>query len=203
MNKSRRVVKQSPVRATQYVYSEHFQTVAALESELELDYYNLLNFQRKAEYIQIQPPSIFYTVGGKKRRYTPDFELIEDGNFYVDEVKYVADTLSPEFQRKAYRLSAFFRAQGKIFRVITENDIRVGKRAKNLQYLSPALRLPPPLDDFNRLCNSIQERQLPLIELQKLLVPLGIDASFPRRAIAHQLLKCDLTQAWPSLHVRW
>lgn len=161
MNKPRRVVKQSPVRGTQYVYSGHFQTVAALESELELDYYNLLNFERKAEHILIQPPSVYYIVGGKKRRYTPDFESIEDGCCYVDEVKYAVDTLSPEFQQKVHRLTVFFRNQGKIFRVITENDIRVGDRAKNLRYLSPALRLPPPIDDFNRLLALMKERQLP------------------------------------------
>lgn len=203
MSKSRRVVKQSPVRGTHYVYSEHFNVVAALESELELDYFNLLNFERKATSIQIQPTSIFYMVANKQRRYTPDFQVVEDGVCYVDEIKYESDTHSFEFQRKAYRLSVLFEQQHKVFRVVTEKDIRIGERAKNLRYLSPALRLPPPLDEFTRFCASTNTHEMPLAELQQCLKPLGIKPCFTRRAIAHQLLRCDLTQPWPSLIVSW
>lgn len=199
----RELVKQSPIRSSYLCYSVHYGRVYAVESTLELDYLNLIRFQKVAESVESQPFSIQFELAGRPRRYTPDFLVVENGIQYVDEVKTLNAANKPEFRLKAEKLTRFFRNRGQIFRVLTEDDIRPGNRAQNLRFLTPALDLRSPIDEFETLLNETDKRSGSMTEFRELLDDLTIDHSFIRRAVAHQLLQCDLTKPWSQLDFTW
>ena len=105
----RELVKQSPIRSSYLSYSAHYGRVYALESTLELDYLNLIRFEKTADSVESQPFSIQFQLGGRPRRYTPDFLVHERGVEYVDEVKTRSAANKPEFRLKAEELTRFFR----------------------------------------------------------------------------------------------
>ncbi|MGF2734487.1 Tn7 transposase TnsA N-terminal domain-containing protein [Marinobacter sp. DUT-1] len=199
----RELVKQSPIRSSYLTHSAHFGRVFAVESTLELDYLNLLRFEKTAESVVSQPFSVRFHLAGRPRRYTPDFLVVEQGVEYVVEVKTRSAVSNPVFCHKAQKLSVFFRERGQVFRVLTEDDIRPGHRAQNIRFLVPVLDTPAPLGEFQALLNATEKRSASMSELQSLLGVLDIDCSFIRRAVAHQLLQCDLTGPWVDLDFIW
>lgn len=201
--KQRKLVKQSPIRSSYLAYSRYYGRVYAAESALELDYLNLTLFQRAAESVESQPFSVQFHLNGRPRRYTPDFLVVEGGVQYVVEVKTRSAANKPEFRRKAIKLNGFFRERGQVFRVFTEDDIRPGEQAQNLRFLMPVLDVPPPITEFESILNATDSRSASLPELETLLDELRLDSSFIRRAVAHQLLECDLTKPWLDLHFTW
>jgi len=111
----------------------------AFESPLERDFIELLRFDvlSIASY-HTQMPVIFYTEGGKKRRYTPDvFVKYEDGRQVMYEVKpreVIKNnwlTLKPKF-KQAIR---YGKEHGYSFRIVTEVEIRT-PYLKNVKFLS-------------------------------------------------------------------
>lgn len=201
--KDRKLTKQSPIRPSFLAYSNRFQRACALESHIERDYFNWLHFENTATDVQTQPFSIHYQHGKSRRRYTPDFLVVEDDQQYVDEIKAYKHTLSEAFQAKKRRLTHLFGKDGRIFRVITERDLRIGHRAQNLRFLQPALRRPAPVDGMKQLMNRCPVQAVRLAELQHKLPSFGLEPCFLRRAIAHKLIRCDLTQPWPCLELSW
>lgn len=97
------------------------------ESALERDFVTLEQFLDPGARIRSQPVTIPYDDGGKRRRYTPDFEIVRSGGeVEIVEVKYRAalrrdwGMLRPKFiaaRNYANRL-------GGIFRIATERSIR-------------------------------------------------------------------------------
>jgi hypothetical protein len=199
----RELVKQSPIRSSYLSHSAHYGRVYAVESKLELDYLNLIRFEKTAESVESQPFSIRFHLVGRPRRYTPDFLVVEQGVEYVDEVKPRSAANKPEFCQKAQKLNVFFRERGQVFRVLTEDDIRPGHRAQNIRFLAPVLDAPAPLDEYETLLNATDKRSASMPELQKLIESLAIAPSFIRRAVAHHLLQCDLMKPWPQLGFTW
>lgn len=197
--KNRKLVKQSPVRSSYLAYSHRFQRACALESTIERDYFNLLHFENTSSNVQTQPFSIYYHHNQKRLRYTPDF-LVDQ---YIDEVKLFKKTLTKDFIKKKCRLEQVFAKQVRVFRVITERDLRIGQRAQNLRYLQPALSRSAPTDEMKRLIQLYPTGNVRLDELQAELTSLAFDPSFIRRAIAHKLIGCDLTQCWATLQLSW
>lgn len=199
----RELVKQSPIRSSYLSHSAHYGRVYAVESTLELDYLNLIRFEKTAESVESQPFSIRFHLAGRPRRYTPDFLVIENGVEYVDEIKTRNAANNPEFCQKAQKLSGFFRERGRVFRVLTEDDIRPGHRAQNIRFLAPVLDAPVPWDEYQTLLNATDKRSASMPELLKLLASVAITPSFVRRAVAHHLLQCDLTKPWSQLDFTW
>ena len=199
----RELVKQSPIRSSYLTHSAHFGRVFAVESTLELDYLNLLRFEKTAESVASQPFSVRFHLAGRPRRYTPDFLVVEQGVEYVVEVKTRSAANKPEFYQKAQKLSGFFKERGQVFRVLTEDDIRPGNRAQNIRFLTPVLDAPAPLGEYQALLNATDKRSASMPELHKLIEALAMDPSFIRRAVAHQLLQCDLTKHWAHLDFIW
>ncbi len=205
MRKSRRVAKQSPVRSTYYVYSDFTDQVAALESELEVDYFNLLNFERTASTFIAQPGSVFYDTPNGQRRYSPDFRVVKDGVIYIVEIKEVREIRNNQRLADKFRiLKKYFRQRDQVFIVITDEDIRIGDRHHNLNYLNPVLRHPSPISEMEELRKALpQVSTANILELQDRLRELGLNPGLCRRAIAHKLMDCDLTQPWESLQLSW
>ncbi|WP_417227902.1 TnsA endonuclease N-terminal domain-containing protein [Amphritea sp.] len=201
--KDRKVGKQSYVKSTHYGFSELTQCAHALESQLEVDYFNLLNFERSAIGFNAQPFSIYYTINGKERRYTPDFEVEMVEAVYVDEIKYVEDTLEPAFIDKVYVLTEYFKKKNKTFRVITETDIRLGERAENLRYLQRAVQQVPPTQEILGFLDSLSYQECTVSEFQQALQQAGQDPNLCGRAVAHKLINADLTQKWTDIVLSW
>ena len=201
--KSREQKRQSPVRSSYASGSHHYGRVFAVESALELDYLNLIRFQRQAEAIVSQPTHIEYVLNDRPRRYTPDFLVVEDGVRYIDEIKPQSAADKPEFRSKAEKLTELYAARGEVFRVFTENHIRLGHRAGNLRFLAPVLDTAPPVDDFQTLLDATAIRSASLGGLSEFLEVLDIHPSFIRRAVAHQLIQCDLTRPWREMSFHW
>jgi hypothetical protein len=205
MTKSRRVAKQSPVRGTYYVYSDYTDQVAALESEIEVDYFNLLNFERTASTFIAQPGSEYYQTPGGKRCYSPDFRVVRDGVTYVVEIKDIREIRRNNKLADKFRiLKKYFSQRGQVFVVLTDVDIRIGERHHNLNYLNPVLRHPPPIPEMEELRKALPQLSTShIFELQDRLRDLGLNPGLCRRAIAHKLMHCDLTQPWDSLQLSW
>jgi len=201
--KSREQKRQSPVRSSYVSGSLRYGRVFAIESALELDYLNLIRFQRQAEIIVSQPAHIEFVLDGRPRRYTPDFLVVEDGVRYIDEIKPQSAADKPEFRAKAEKLTEIYAARGEVFRVFTENHIRVGHRAANLRFVAPVLDTDPPVEDFELLLDATTSRTASLRGLSDFLEVLDIHPSFVRRAVAHQFIRCDLTQPWRELSFHW
>lgn len=201
--KSREQKRQSPVRSSYASGSHHYGKVFAIESALELDYLNLIRFQRQAEIIVSQPTHIEYVLNGLPRRYTPDFLVVEDDVRYIDEIKPQSAADKPKFRAKAEKLTEIYAARGEVFRVFTENHIRIGHRADNLRFLAPVLDTDPPTDEFETLLNATAIRKASLRGLSEFLEVIDIHPSFIRRAVAHQLIRCDLTKPWCEQSFHW
>ncbi|WP_278350578.1 TnsA endonuclease N-terminal domain-containing protein [Marinobacter nauticus] len=201
--KQRELAKQSPIRSSYLSYSARYNRVFAVESTLELDYLNLVRFERKADRVESQPFSIQYHLARRPRRYTPDFLVVENGIEYVDEIKTVKAANQPEFCEKASKLTRYFAERDQVFRVLTEDDIRIGHRAQNIRFLVPVLDTPPPDADFETFVNATESRSASMTELSELLRRLNVSPLFIRCAIAHRFLRCDLTKPWAALELSW
>lgn len=199
----RQLVKQSPVHSSYLTYSETYSKVYELESLLEQDYLKLLHFRAGVSAVEIQPFSILYSLQGRPLRYTPDFLVREDGGFYVDEVKSIRKADKPEFKRKAHWFRSFLAQYGLSYRVVTEREIYVGRRADNLRYLMPALAHPVPHAEFEHFCASFAGTEASMAEMKQHLSTIGIATTFIRRAVAHGLFRGDLTQPWRELQLAW
>lgn len=202
MNKRRLLAKQSGVRSTIFGYSKSFNVVTINESSLEHDYKNWMIFSLPSDANFIMQPDKFrYQVKGKYHYYTADGKItLRNGAIYMDEVKYLKDTLKPAVAIKHQNLkNAFAREENTIFRVFTEEDIRVGQRAENLKYLQPCFNHPAPIEQIEALLKGVKSIEFTLSELYELADKKNIERITINHAIAHKLLKTDLTKHWNDL----
>ena len=201
--KQRKVAKQSYVRATYYGYSELTRCVYAFESSLELDYFNFLNFDGRQSYFDVQPFSVRYEINGQTERYTPDFIVKFNGTTYIVEIKPSKDTQSEEFKHKVRVLKHFFASQNQEFCVLTEHHIHIGERANNLRYLQMALRQSPPIAPIQQFLGSLPTRSMTVRDFQQALRTAELNPDLCRKAVAHKLVKADLTPSWADVALSW
>ncbi|WP_341939647.1 hypothetical protein [Marinimicrobium sp. C2-29] len=202
--KPRKQVRQSPVRSTGIGYSHRYRVAAIFESELEKDYFFWKCFEdRTYDYLRMQPEPLIYKVGGRDRRYTPDAELSELGHVFVDEVKYWATSQRAKNLDKFNRIASLYEDEGKTFRMVTERDIRVGYRATNLRYLAPAWAHRSPQEEMERVQKLLPYRDAPIDKFLSDLTRNGFHPCLARRAIAHKLIRCDITLPWNRLYLTW
>lgn len=199
--KQRVQAKQSPVYQTIHVFSHKYQFSATLESKLELDYFNWRQFEFDFPAFSIQPPPLFYKdLKGKLRRYTADASYIdENGQQYVDEVKYQRDADKPDIKIKHALIAQAYLAQGIYFNVLTEKTIHQGCRADNLKQLHACWAFPAPSEDFQCLLNYINYKEAPITQWITSAVSHGYSPCIIKRALAHKLLHCDITKPWKKL----
>lgn len=163
MNRPQRIqAKQSPIRNTSFALSDQHGTVGVLESTLETDYFLWRRYELGEEtFLQMQPEPIYYVdKNGKKQRYTPDGAIIIDAKYYIEEVKYLAESLTEKNLDKFAILEPLYAKQDKIFRTMTEFDIRFDHRIDNIKQLYPAKRHPAPIAEFTELVSGRRYRHL-------------------------------------------
>jgi hypothetical protein len=196
----RKQVKQRFTGSTFFGFNKNLNRCSILESKLELDYYCLrLFFLNKDEDFITQPDHIVHHLYGSPNRYTPDGALSVPNIVYKEEVKYFDVTLEPEFIEKKEHLTELYAAKNEVFRVITEEDIRVGHRVDNIARLSTSLHHPAPIEAFNILTEDLDNKGYAFLELIEIARNKKIDPLVVQRSIAHRLFTCDLTQKWKDL----
>lgn len=206
MNQPRRIqAKQSAVRNTSFSLSNQHGTVGVLESTLETDYFLWKRYELGDEtYFEMQPPKIkYHNAVGKPTTYTADGAIIENEIYYIDEVKYLEESLTEENKLKFEILEKLFAKQSKVFRVVTEVDIRVGNRIDNIKQLYPAKRHPAPIAEFTELTSGRRFRHLTMKEAIKLCKKRKLPLWVIKRSIAHGLFQTDITKHMSELELTW
>jgi len=206
MNQPRRKqAKQSPFRATSFSLSRQHRSVGILESTLEKDYFLWRRYELGEEtFLQMQPEPIYYKdKNGVMQRYTPDGEIIVDRSHYIDEVKYLAESLSEENLDKFAILEPLYAKQNKIFRTITEFDIRLDHRIDNIKQLYPSKLHPAPIKEFEALVKGIRFRHLYMKDAIALCKKRKLPLWVIRRSIAHGLFQTDITKHMTELELTW
>jgi hypothetical protein len=106
------------------------------ESQLERDAILIFEFSSSVLSYREQPFRTFYTLDGKTRRYTPDFELkMADGSISVIEVKPAVKLLDPIEANRLRHVQEHIERTGFRFLLLTENVIRNDRLLKNLHML--------------------------------------------------------------------
>jgi len=168
--KARIQAKQSFIRNTRIGFSNTHRKAAIFDSDLERDYFEWKRFELPADSgFMMQPEHTEYKdINGNLQRYTPDAEYSVGLTNYKDEVKYVKDALVPVIQVKHQLLKAHYKAEDEnnVFRVVTEEDIRVGHRIDNIRQLHPSTLHEPPQALFNQLVHGLKWKRLNIKILQ-------------------------------------
>lgn len=116
--------------------------VVVCESELEADYCVWLEYEESVVEYAPQPGTFSFTVKGALTWYTPDFQVTYD----TGEIKYIEVKPDHIFEDAGYlqKIEEFKRIakkEGYRFVLVTERDIRVQPKLRNLQNLYNRLHL--------------------------------------------------------------
>lgn len=136
---------------------------AQFESTLERDLLTLLEFSPEVRQFEVQPVTLTWSDGTRKRRYTPDALALFEHQSGVEptpmlyEIKYRDDLRAgwKELRLKFRAAVRFAKAQGWRFKLITEREIRTPYLA-NAQFLLTFVRQgPPPVEDMDLLDSAL------------------------------------------------
>ncbi|KML60802.1 hypothetical protein VL15_08320 [Burkholderia cepacia] len=164
----------------------------AFESLIERDALLLFEFSRGVISYREQPYSIYYSLEGKSRKYTPDFELtLASGAVLLIEVKPEEKARVPDEQRRLRRIGEHFSELGALFRVLTDTQIRSDALLPNLNALFPYLS--KPMSGLQRRLAVAPLLDEPLLTVAHARVRLG-SITEVWRLLAQDLLTCDLHQ---------
>lgn len=106
------------------------------ESQIERDAVYLFEFSSGVTSYREQPLTTYYTLDGKTRRYTPDFELtLSTGEVVMIEVKPEEKLRDPDERRRLKRIQEHFASNGQSFRILTDREIRQLELLENLRML--------------------------------------------------------------------
>lgn len=106
------------------------------ESQLERDAVHLFEFSPGVLAYREQPFKTHYTLAGRTRRYTPDFELIlANEERLLIEVKPEEKLRDDEERRRFERIREHFFEHGRSFRILTDIQIRQPELLYNLRMM--------------------------------------------------------------------
>jgi hypothetical protein len=69
--------------------------------------------------------------------------------------------------------------------------------------LKAALRHPSPVQEFEEIKTHIPRCNLSTQELGKCIANYGFKPCFIRRALAHKLIKADMSVHWSDININW
>ncbi|MBR9883773.1 MAG: hypothetical protein GYB21_09000 [Oceanospirillales bacterium] len=197
----RTVVKQSPVRDTQYHYDARLKQVTVAESDLEADRILQLMFDPDVATYKAQSFSCYPFKDAPSRRYTLDNEVVmTTGEIFEEEVKPKSRTTSPAFVEKHRIIAEYAEAErGAQHRIITEDHIYTGALIDNLLYLLTRKRSACPRAEALAFRTASQIGKTSVREAQQIARNHGFNPDIVARCVAHRLLPCDLTIDWPEI----
>lgn len=112
------------------------------ESPLERDFLYLLEIDPDVISYQEQPGRIYYSLGGKKRRYTPDLLVRRSRKKQIIEVKIKKRAEQEQYARLFRIAQRACEKEGCEFKVVTEESIRLQPRLDNAKLLYKYARTP-------------------------------------------------------------
>jgi len=204
MSTKRRVLgKQSGVRSTVTSYNNNLKTAVLLESNLEVDYYRMMEFiLPEGATLEMQPEHIELVIDGKRIRYTPDAKItMSDGRITMHEIKYEKDIHVPRTREKLIKAKWKYASMNIRFDVITEREIRKGCQAENFSHLLAALHHEIPLDTFKLLVSDLPPQEYSIKEMSEIALSKGMSESIVKIAMAHMLFDWDTTLAWSDIRL--
>lgn len=131
----------------------------AFESLLERDFIYLLDFDPSVEWFEEQPLRIEYLHETKLLHYTPDFRLLERGQYVLVECKPERFAETEENSRKFAVARAWCAEQGWEFRVVTDQQVRNGFRLQNVKLLAQYARQKVDIVIRSQIHAFLRERQ--------------------------------------------
>ena len=160
------------------------------ESQLERDAIMLFEFSPGIAAYREQPLKTQYVIDGKVRRYTPDFELtFNSGSKELIEIKPAQKLLCREELRRFACIQGHLNANGHVFRILTEREIRQSVLLENLNVL---LRYrQAALTPFERRVFTEKLCKVAAVTFHDLAEQIG-GISKVWRLIDDQILFCDL-----------
>ena len=145
----RRVVTRRGRHIRGYFPSKKMQRMVAWESQLERDALLLLELSPGVVSYQEQPEQLSYWDGEVIRSYVPDFwVLLQDEHSLFIEIKPLSELLRPTVREKYTQIAQQLQAQGRDYRLLTEQEIRHEPRPVRFP---PGPRLLPPSSWKRRL----------------------------------------------------
>lgn len=124
-----------------YFPSLKMHRMVQFESTLERDLIYLLDFDPQVVEFEEQPLKIAYQHEGKGVSYIPDFQVVStSGQIVLLECKPHCFVSKEENQRKFSAAQAWCTAQGWLFQVVTDEQLRTGYRVQNIKLLTQHAR---------------------------------------------------------------
>lgn len=122
---SRRIIKYGPRNHhVGYFFSRKNNCQIQFESTIERDACLLFESLPGVRHYLSQPAPISYLLNGRRRKTTPDFELICEGRREYVEVKPEAKTQTAAFRARVAAIQASGALKGRAYRVLTDTEIR-------------------------------------------------------------------------------
>lgn len=169
------------------------------ESGLERDFLTLVRFRPDYRQVIEQPETVEFTDStGKRRSYTPDFQVTYASKIVIYEVKYrneLRQNWEERYREIARLMRARARIDGRYFRFVTEAIIR-GSLCENLRLLAPHQKWPPNEDMRSRVLDALTDGPVSLLVLARRLCPTledrGLFNATVWRMIAQRQINTDL-----------
>ena len=165
------------------------------ESLLERDYMYLLEIDSDVISYREQPGRIYYTLGGKRHRYTPDLLVERRSEKQIIEVKLKKVAEKEEYRRLFHIAGEICRRESYEFRVATEETIRLQPRLNGIKLLYKYARtvlLPQHQIGCHEFFTMKQEA--PLGEVTRFFASKGVGQQVVYALIFHGVLSADLTR---------
>jgi hypothetical protein len=164
------------------------------ESLLERDYMYLLEIDSDVLWYREQPGRIYYTLDGKRHRYTPDLLVQRGSGKQIIEVKPKKEAEKEEYVRLFKIATSICCNQGYEFRVATNETIRLQPRLRGVKILIKYARTPV-LPQHQIDCHEFfagRRREAPLGEVIQFFASRGTGQQVVYALIYRGVLAVDL-----------
>lgn len=122
------------------------------ESLIERDFIYLLDFEPAVTWYAEQPLTILYEHQAKVRSYSPDFQVISNGQTTLVECKPQKLVNTDDNQRKFAVARQWCANQGWDFQIVTDEDLKSSHRLHNVKRLTQFARYSITAEVKNRIC---------------------------------------------------
>jgi hypothetical protein len=110
------------------------------ESLIERDFIYLLDYEPSVEQFEEQPLTIEYLHNGRKRRYTPDFHVVHNGQDFLFECKPERFVDDPGNQVKFEAARLWCNERKWTFGIVTAEQLAANWRVRNIKLLTQFAR---------------------------------------------------------------
>lgn len=189
---ARRVVRPTGRHFQGYFPSQKMGRMVAYDSLLERDALFHFEFSPWVVSFREQPERIIYYIDGEPNECFPDFEVVTtDGVVIHIEVKPKAKIRKQKYKAKYDAIAEHYARNNRIFRILTEDEIRVQPRLNNLKKLKYHNRKDGcTTKQQESWCQTVRDAKA--LTVQQAQEALGGNLKKVYRLIAGGYLICDM-----------